>query len=136
VVMSADRAREIGATPIARLIAYATAGVDPDYMGIGPVFAIPKALKIAGLKLEDIDLIELNEAFAAQALSVVKELGINQDRLNVNGGAVAMGHPLGCTGAKLTATILHEMKRRNARYGMVTMCVGGGMGAAGIFELM
>jgi len=136
VVMSADRAREIGAKPIARLIAYATAGVAPDYMGIGPVAAIPKALKIAGLKLDDIDLIELNEAFAAQALSVVKELGINQDKLNVNGGAVAMGHPLGCTGAKLTATILHEMQRRNARYGMVTMCVGGGMGAAGIFELM
>jgi acetyl-CoA acyltransferase len=136
VVMSADRARDIGSKPIARLIAFATAGVSPDYMGIGPVAAIPKALKIAGLKLEDIDLIELNEAFAAQALSVVKELGINQDKLNVNGGAVAMGHPLGCTGAKLTATILHEMQRRNARYGMVTMCVGGGMGAAGIFELM
>jgi acetyl-CoA acyltransferase len=136
VVMSADRARDIGAKPIARLIAFATAGVSPDYMGIGPVAAIPKALKIAGLKLDDIDLIELNEAFAAQALSVVKELGMNQDKLNVNGGAVAMGHPLGCTGAKLTATILHEMQRRNARYGMVTMCVGGGMGAAGIFELM
>jgi acetyl-CoA acyltransferase len=136
VVMSADRARDIGAKPIARLIAYATAGVSPDYMGIGPVAAIPKALKIAGLKLEDIDLIELNEAFAAQALSVVKELGINQDKLNVNGGAVAMGHPLGCTGAKLTATVLHEMQRRDARYGMVTMCVGGGMGAAGIFELI
>jgi len=136
VVMSVDRAREIGARPVARLIAYATAGVDPDYMGIGPVAAVPKALKLAGLTLDEIDLIELNEAFAAQALSVVKELGINQDRLNVNGGAVALGHPLGCTGAKLTATILHEMQRRNARYGMVTMCVGGGMGAAGIFELM
>ncbi|HEY3138068.1 MAG TPA: acetyl-CoA C-acyltransferase [Blastocatellia bacterium] len=136
LVMSADRAREIGAKPIAKLIAFATAGVAPDYMGIGPVAAVPKALKIAGLKLDDIDLIELNEAFAAQALSVVKELGINQDKLNVNGGAVALGHPLGCTGAKLTATILHEMQRRNARYGMVTMCVGGGMGAAGIFELM
>jgi acetyl-CoA acyltransferase len=136
LVMSADRAREIGAKPIAKLIAFASAGVDPDYMGIGPVAAVPKALKIAGLKLDDIDLIELNEAFAAQALSVVKELGINQDKLNVNGGAVALGHPLGCTGAKLTATILHEMQRRSARYGMVTMCVGGGMGAAGIFELM
>jgi acetyl-CoA acyltransferase len=136
LVMSADRAREIGAKPIGKLIAFATAGVAPDYMGIGPVAAVPKALKIAGLKLDDIDLIELNEAFAAQALSVVKELGINQDKLNVNGGAVALGHPLGCTGAKLTATILHEMQRRNARYGMVTMCVGGGMGAAGIFELM
>jgi acetyl-CoA acyltransferase len=105
-------------------------------MGIGPVAAIPKALKVAGLTLDQIDLIELNEAFAAQALSVVKELGINQDKLNVNGGAVAMGHPLGCTGAKLTATVLHELQRRNARYGMVTMCVGGGMGAAGIFELI
>jgi acetyl-CoA acyltransferase len=136
VVMSLARAQEIGAKPIARLIAYATAGVDPDFMGIGPVAAVPKALKIAGLTLDQIDLIELNEAFAAQALSVVKELGIDQDKLNVNGGAVAMGHPLGCTGAKLTATILHEMQRRKARYGMVTMCVGGGMGAAGIFELM
>ena len=136
IVMSSQRAKEIGAMPIARLVAYATAGVEPDYMGIGPVAAVPKALKIAGLMLDQIDLIELNEAFAAQALSVVKELGINQDKLNVNGGAVAMGHPLGCTGAKLTATILHEMQRRNARYGLVTMCVGGGMGAAGIFELM
>jgi acetyl-CoA acyltransferase len=136
VVMSSQRAKEIGAKPIARLVAYATAGVEPDFMGIGPVAAVPKALKIAGLTLDQIDLIELNEAFAAQALSVVKELGINQDKLNVNGGAVAMGHPLGCTGAKLTATILHEMKRRNARYGLVTMCVGGGMGAAGIFELI
>src|SRR5262245_41459686 len=134
LVMSDARARELGLKPMARMIAYATAGVDPDYMGIGPVAAIPKALKIAGLSLDQIDLIELNEAFAAQALSVVKELGINQDKLNVNGGAVALGHPLGCTGAKLTATILHEMQRRDARYGMVTMCVGGGMGAAGIFE--
>jgi acetyl-CoA acyltransferase len=136
VVMSADRARDLGIKPKARLIAYATAGVSPDYMGIGPVAAVPKALKIAGLKLEDIDLIELNEAFAAQALSVIKELGIDQDRLNVNGGAIALGHPLGCTGAKLTATILNEMQRRSARYGLVTMCVGGGMGAAGIFELI
>jgi len=136
VVMSADRARELGLKPLARLIAYATAGVSPDYMGIGPVAAVPKALKIAGLNLDQIDLIELNEAFAAQALAVVKELGINQDKLNVNGGAIALGHPLGCTGAKLTATILNEMRRRSARYGMVTMCVGGGMGAAGIFELL
>jgi acetyl-CoA acyltransferase len=134
LVMSDTRAKELGLKPMARMIAYATAGVDPDYMGIGPVFAIPKALKIAGLKLDDIDLIELNEAFAAQALAVVRELGINQEKLNVNGGAVALGHPLGCTGAKLTATLLHEMGRRNARFGMVTMCVGGGMGAAGIFE--
>lgn len=136
VVMSSDRAKDLGVKPLARFVAYATAGVSPDVMGIGPVFAIPKALKIAGLKLEDIDLIELNEAFAAQALSVIKELGINQEKVNVNGGAIALGHPLGCTGAKLTATILSEMRRRNARYGMVTMCVGGGMGAAGIFELL
>jgi acetyl-CoA acyltransferase len=136
LVMSADRASELGLKPKARLVAFATAGVSPDYMGIGPVAAIPKALRIAGLSLDQIDLIELNEAFAAQALAVVKELGINQDKLNVNGGAIALGHPLGCTGAKLTATILNEMRRRNARYGMVTMCVGGGMGAAGIFELI
>ena len=136
VVMSSDRAKDLGLKPIARFVAFATAGVSPDVMGIGPVFAIPKALKIAGLKLEDIDLIELNEAFSAQALSVIKELGINQDKVNVNGGAIALGHPLGCTGAKLTATILSEMRRRSARYGMVTMCVGGGMGAAGIFELL
>ncbi|HSO75271.1 MAG TPA: acetyl-CoA C-acyltransferase [Blastocatellia bacterium] len=136
VVMSSDRAKDLGLKPLARFVAFATAGVSPDVMGIGPVFAIPKALKIAGLKLEDIDLIELNEAFSAQALSVIKELGINQDKVNVNGGAIALGHPLGCTGAKLTATILSEMRRRSARYGMVTMCVGGGMGAAGIFELL
>jgi len=136
IVMSKRRADDLGLKPVARMVAYATAGVSPDEMGIGPVAAIPKALKIAGLTLQQIDLIELNEAFAAQALSVVKEIGIDQDKLNVNGGAVALGHPLGCTGAKLTATILHEMKRRNARYGMVTMCVGGGMGAAGIFELI
>jgi acetyl-CoA acyltransferase len=136
IVMSADRAKELGIKPIAKFIAYATAGVSPDMMGIGPVPAVPKALKIAGLALDQIDLIELNEAFAAQALAVIKDLGINQDRLNVNGGAIALGHPLGCTGAKLTATILSEMRRRNARYGMVTMCVGGGMGAAGIYQLL
>jgi len=119
-----------------RMVSFAVGGVPPEIMGVGPVQAIPKALKIAGLELKDIDLIELNEAFAAQALAVVKELGINQDKLNVNGGAIALGHPLGCTGAKLTATILNEMRRRAARYGMVTMCVGGGMGAAGIFELL
>ena len=134
IVMSAERAQEVGATPVARLIAFATAGVEPDYMGIGPVKAVPRALKIAGLTLDQIDLIELNEAFAAQALAVIKELGMDPQKVNVNGGAVALGHPLGCTGAKLTATILHEMQRRNAKYGMVTMCVGGGMGAAGIFE--
>jgi acetyl-CoA acyltransferase len=136
VVMSADRARELGIKPLARFVSFATAGVSPDYMGIGPVAAIPKALKIAGLTLDQIDVIELNEAFAAQALSVIKELGIDQDKVNVNGGAIALGHPLGCTGAKLTATILNEMRRRGARYGMVTMCVGGGMGAAGIYELI
>ncbi len=134
VVMSADRAKTLGLKPMARFIAYATAGCPPEIMGIGPVYAIPKALKLAGLKLEQIDVIELNEAFAAQSLSVIKELGLDPARVNVNGGAVALGHPLGCTGAKLTATILREMERRNARYGMVTMCIGGGMGAAGIFE--
>ncbi len=134
VVMSAHRARELGAKPLARFVSFATAGTLPEEMGVGPVFAIPKALKLAGLKLHDIDLIELNEAFAAQALAVIKEAGLDTERVNVNGGAVALGHPLGCTGAKLTATLLGEMKRRKARYGMVTMCVGGGMGAAGIFE--
>ena len=136
IVMSEGRARELGIKPLARFVSFATAGVSPDLMGIGPVAAIPKALKIAGLTLDQIDVIELNEAFAAQALSVIKELGINQDKLNVNGGAIALGHPLGCTGAKLTATILSEMRRRAVRYGMVTMCVGGGMGAAGIYELI
>ncbi|MGA8143778.1 MAG: acetyl-CoA C-acyltransferase [Candidatus Acidiferrales bacterium] len=134
VVMSAERARALGLKPLARFIAFATAGCPPEEMGIGPVFAIPKALQIAGLKLDQIDVIELNEAFAAQALSVIKVAGIDPARVNPNGGAIALGHPLGCTGAKLTATILRELERRNARYGMVTMCVGGGMGAAGIFE--
>jgi acetyl-CoA acyltransferase len=136
IVISEDRARELGAQPIARLVAYATAGCPPEEMGIGPVFAIPKALKLAGLTLDQIDLIELNEAFAAQSLAVIKMLELNPDKVNVNGGAIALGHPLGCTGAKLTASILRELKRRNGRYGMVTMCVGGGMGAAGIFELI
>jgi acetyl-CoA acyltransferase len=134
LVMSAKRAQELNLKPLARFVAYATAGVAPEEMGIGPALAIPKALKLAGLKLEDIDLIELNEAFAAQALSVLKLAELDPARVNVNGGAVALGHPLGCTGAKLTATLLYEMQRRQARYGMVTMCVGGGMGAAGIFE--
>lgn len=134
VVMSADRAKEHGVTPIARFVAYAYAGCLPEEMGLGPVFAIPKALKQAGLTLDDIELIELNEAFAAQSLAVIRKLGLDPAKVNVNGGAIALGHPLGCTGAKLTASLLHEMKRRNARYGMVTMCVGGGMGAAGIFE--
>jgi acetyl-CoA acyltransferase len=134
VVMSAERARALGLKPLARFVAFATAGCPPEEMGIGPVYAIPKALKLAGLTLDQIAVIELNEAFAAQALSVIKLLGIDPTRVNVNGGAIALGHPLGCTGAKLTATILRELERRNARYGMVTMCVGGGMGAAGIFE--
>jgi acetyl-CoA acyltransferase len=134
VVMSADRARELGAKPLARFVSFATAGTLPEEMGVVPVFAIPKALKLAGLKLDDIDLIELNEAFAAQALAVIQEAGLDIHRVNVNGGAIALGHPLGCTGAKLTASLLGEMKRRKAGYGMVTMCVGGGMGAAGIFE--
>jgi acetyl-CoA acyltransferase len=134
LLMSAERARALGLKPLARFLAFATAGCLPEEMGVGPVYAIPKALKIAGLKLDQIDVIELNEAFAAQALSVIKLAGLDPDRVNVNGGAIALGHPLGCTGAKLTATILRELERRNARYGLVTMCVGGGMGAAGIFE--
>jgi acetyl-CoA acyltransferase len=136
VVMSAEKAEAMGLAPMARFVSFATAGCLPEEMGIGPVYAIPKALKMAGLTLDDIDVIELNEAFAVQGLSVIKLLEMNPEKINVNGGAVALGHPLGCTGAKLTATILQEMKRTGARYGMVTMCVGGGMGAAGIFELM
>ncbi len=134
VVMSAERAKTLGITPLLRYVAYATAGYKPEEMGVGPVFAIPKALKLAGLKLADIDVIELNEAFAAQSLSVIREAGLDPARVNPNGGAIALGHPLGCTGAKLTASIARELARRKARYGMVTMCVGGGMGAAGIFE--
>ncbi len=134
IVMSEEKAKELGAKPLARLVAYATAGCPPEEMGIGPVYAIPKALKLAGLTLDDIAVIELNEAFAAQSLAVIKTLELNPDKVNVNGGAIALGHPLGCTGAKLTASILRELERRNARYGMVTMCVGGGMGAAGILE--
>lgn len=136
VVMSERRMKETGAKPIARLAAYAVAGVPPEIMGIGPIAAIPKALKQAGLKMKDIGLVELNEAFASQALAIIRELDISPDIVNVNGGAIALGHPLGCTGAKLTATLLHEMKRRKVRYGLCTMCIGGGMGAAGIFELM
>ena len=134
VIMSAQRAEEIGVKPLARFVAYATVGCLPEEMGAGPIFAIPKVLKQAGLTLDDIGLIELNEAFAAQALAVIRTLGLDPERVNVNGGAIALGHPLGCTGAKLTASILAEMGRRRVRYGMVTMCVGGGMGAAGIFE--
>ncbi|MGB6482355.1 MAG: acetyl-CoA C-acyltransferase [Candidatus Acidiferrales bacterium] len=134
VVMSAARAKAIGAKRLARFVSFATAGCPPEEMGMGPVYAIPKALKLAGLKLEQMDVIELNEAFAAQSLTVIKLAGLDAARVNPNGGAVALGHPLGCTGAKLTATILRELERRKARYGMVTMCGGGGMGAAGIFE--
>ncbi len=134
VLMSRERATELGLTPLARFVTFATAGVEPERFGVGPVPAIRKALKLAGLRLEDVDLVELNEAFAAQVLACLRELPIDPDRLNVNGGAIALGHPLGATGAKLTATLLYEMRRRHARYGMVTMCVGGGMGAAGIFE--
>ena len=134
VVMSADRAKVLGVTPLARYVSFATAGYHPEEMGLGPVYAIPKALKLAGLKLADIDVIELNEAFAAQSLAVIQQAGLDPAKVNPNGGAIALGHPLGCTGAKLTASIIRELKRRKARYGMVTMCVGGGMGAAGIFE--
>jgi len=134
IVMSAERAQALGLKPLARFVSFASAGVPPEIMGIGPLVAIPKALRLAGLKLSDIDLIELNEAFAAQALAVICEAGLDPSKINVNGGGVALGHPLGCTGAKLTATLLHEMPRRGSRYGMVTMCVGGGQGAAGIFE--
>jgi len=134
VLMDAVRAKELGLEPLARLVAYSVAGCLPEEMGVGPIFAVPKALKQAGLTLNDIELIELNEAFAAQSLAVIRALGIDPARLNISGGAIALGHPLGCTGAKLTATLLAEMRRRKVRYGMVTMCVGGGMGAAGIFE--
>ena len=134
VVMSAERAVALGLEPLARFVAYAYAGCDPEEMGIGPVYAVPRALKLAGLTLDQIDVIELNEAFACQALAVIRQLGLDPAKVNVNGGAIALGHPLGCTGAKLTATILRELRRRKARYGLVTMCVGGGMGAAGIFE--
>jgi acetyl-CoA acyltransferase len=136
LVMDGARARELQLAPMARVVAYATAGVEPERFGIGPVPAIRKALKIAGLTLADMDLVELNEAFAAQVLACLRELPIDPERLNVNGGAIALGHPLGCTGAKLTATLLYEMQRRKVRYGLVSMCVGGGMGAAGIFERM
>jgi acetyl-CoA acyltransferase len=134
VVMSAEKAQQLGIKPLARFVAFATAGYKPEEMGIGPVYAIPKALKLAGLALDQIDVIELNEAFAAQSLAVIKQGGLDPNKINPNGGAIALGHPLGCTGAKLTATIIRELKRRNGKYGIVTMCVGGGMGAAGIFE--
>jgi acetyl-CoA acyltransferase len=134
VVMSAERAAALGLQPLARFVSYAYAGCDPEEMGIGPVYAVPKALRLAGLTLDQIDVIELNEAFACQSLAVIRQLGLDLAKVNVNGGAIALGHPLGCTGAKLTATLLSELRHRKARYGLVTMCVGGGMGAAGIFE--
>ncbi len=136
IVMSERMVKELNLEPIARLVSYAAMGVEPRIMGIGPIKAIPKALDQARMKLDQIDLIELNEAFASQSLAVIRELGLNEDILNVNGGAISMGHPLGCTGAKLTTQVLHELKKRNQKYGMVTMCVGTGQGAAGIFEMM
>lgn len=134
MVMSAERAAQLGLTPLARFVSFAVGGVPPELMGIGPVVAIPKALKLAGLTLNDIDLIELNEAFAAQSLAVIRQMELDENRINVNGGAIALGHPLGCTGTKLTAQLIYEMVRRRSKYGMVTMCIGGGMGAAAIFE--
>lgn len=136
LIMSAEKAAELGVEPIAKFRSFTVGGVDPDVMGIGPVVAIPKALKMAGLTIEDVDLFELNEAFASQALAVIRELGLDQEKVNVNGGAIALGHPLGCTGARLTVSLLNEMKRRGGKYGVVTMCIGGGMGAAGVFEMM
>ena len=134
IVMSADRATSLGLTPLARFVSFAVGGVAPELMGIGPIVAIPKALKVAGLTLDDIDLIELNEAFAAQSLAVIRTLELDESKVNVNGGAIALGHPLGCTGAKLTTQLIYEMGRRKSKYGMVTMCIGGGMGAAAVFE--
>ncbi len=135
IVTTREKAAELGAEVLAIFRGYAVAGCNPDEMGIGPVFAIPKLLKRTGVKLEEIDLIELNEAFASQALYVCDKLGLDPDKVNVNGGAIALGHPLGCTGAKLTATLIHELRRRGGRYGIVSMCIGGGMGAAGLFEI-
>ena len=136
MVMDAEKAKSLGLQPIAKFRSFAVAGVPPEIMGIGPVAAIPKALKIAGLELSDIGLFELNEAFASQSIQVIRELGLDEEKVNVNGGAIALGHPLGCSGAKLTLTLLHEMQRRNEQFGVVTMCIGGGMGAAGVFELI
>jgi len=136
VLMSASRAQQLGLRPLARFVGFAVAGVAPELMGIGPIAAIPKLLAQTGLRLADIDLIELNEAFASQSLAVIRKLGLDPERVNVNGGAIALGHPLGCTGAKLTASLIAELHRRGARYGMVSMCIGGGMGAAGVFERM
>jgi acetyl-CoA acyltransferase len=134
VIMSAERAAQLGLTPLARFVSFAVGGVPPELMGIGPIVAIPKALKLAGLTLNEIDLIELNEAFAAQSLAVIRSLELDESKINVNGGAIALGHPLGCTGTKLTTQLIYEMGRRQSKYGMVTMCIGGGMGAAAVFE--
>jgi acetyl-CoA acyltransferase len=136
MVVSEKKLKELGVQPIARVVTYAVSGLEPSIMGVGPIYAIPQALKQAGLKQSDIDLFELNEAFASQSLAVIRELGLDDNRVNVNGGAIALGHPLGCTGGKLTVQVLNELKRRNGKYGMVTMCVGTGQGAAGIFEMM
>ncbi|HZM24064.1 MAG TPA: thiolase family protein, partial [Anaerolineales bacterium] len=134
LVMSAERAAQLGLKPLARFVSFAVGGVPPEFMGIGPIVAVPKALKLAGLTLNDIDLIELNEAFAAQSLAVIRTLEMDDSKVNVNGGAIALGHPLGCTGSKLTTQVIYEMSRRKSKYGMVTMCIGGGMGAAAVFE--
>lgn len=136
LVMDREKAEKEGLIPMAKFLSYAVAGVEPEIMGVGPVKAIPKALKLAGLTLDDIGLFELNEAFASQSIQVIRELGLNEEIVNVNGGAIALGHPLGCTGTKLTLSLIHEMKRRDVKYGVVTMCIGGGMGAAGVFELL
>ncbi|MEH7352899.1 acetyl-CoA C-acetyltransferase [Neobacillus drentensis] len=136
MVMDREKAESLGLTPLAKFRSFAVGGVPPEIMGVGPVVAIPKAVKLAGLELSDINLFELNEAFASQSLQVIRELGLNEEIVNVNGGAIALGHPLGCTGAKLTLSLIHELKRRNEQFGVVTMCIGGGMGAAGVFELL
>jgi acetyl-CoA acyltransferase len=136
MVMDREKAESLGLRPMAKFRSFAVGGVPPEIMGVGPVVAVPKALKLAGLELSDIGLIELNEAFASQSIQVIRELGLDEEKVNVNGGAIALGHPLGCTGTKLTLTLLHEMKRRNEQFGIVTMCIGGGMGAAGVFELL
>jgi acetyl-CoA acyltransferase len=136
MVMDREKAEALGLKPLAKFRSFAVGGVPPEIMGVGPVVAIPKAVKLAGLELSDINLFELNEAFASQSLQVIRELGLNEEIVNVNGGAIALGHPLGCTGAKLTLSLIHELKRRNQQFGVVTMCIGGGMGAAGVFELL
>jgi len=136
LVMERNRAEALGLRPLARFLGFAVAGVRPEVMGIGPVEAVPKVMQLTGLNLSDMDVIELNEAFASQSLAVIRELGMDQDRVNVNGGAIALGHPLGCTGTKLSVQVIHEMRRQGHRYGLVTMCIGGGMGAAGVFEAL